>query len=80
MVTLVPTPNCEATRILPPCPSIIPCEIAKPRPVPCGLVLKKGVNRCPRTASGMPSPWSWTVVVMVVSSASMETSMAALPR
>jgi len=37
-------------------------QIAKPIPVPFGLVVKSSLNKCSRKSSGIPSPWSSTEI------------------
>src|SRR5512133_4121871 len=54
----VPTPGLLCTVILPPKPSMMRAEIARPRPVPLPgcLVVKKGSKIRVRFSSGMPLP------------------------
>src|SRR6185369_3312392 len=57
----VPLFSSLRTSIAPLCSWMIRRVIARPSPVPSGLVVKKGSNRWERFSGGMPAPESLTV-------------------
>ena len=53
---MAPAPGVLLQRIVPPCSSTIWREIASPRPVPCGLVVKNCSKRRRPTSAEIPGP------------------------
>src|SRR6185437_1573200 len=58
---VLPLPSYERTSMRPPAPCTILWLIARPRPVPLSLVVKKGMNRFSSTFCDRPGPLSATV-------------------
>ena len=57
-VTVVPRSGSLSKRIDPPWSSTISLQIARPKPVPLDLVVKKGSNTFLRTSGDIPQPLS----------------------
>ncbi len=61
MVNVVPAPGCDCTSMVPPAFWTMLWLMARPRPVPCVLVVKKGTKRLRSTLGAMPGPVSRTL-------------------
>ena len=55
---VVPWPGVLSTSMRPPCCSMMPWVMARPKPVPLSLVVKKGSNIFSWTSLGIPHPES----------------------
>ena len=60
IVGTVPRPTADSIESSPPCACATACEMARPRPVPRGLVVKNGSKSRGRTSRGTPGPLSTT--------------------
>ena len=58
MVKQAPPGGWLSAAIVPPCSSTMRRAMARPRPVPSGLVVQNGENRRGRTSGAMPGPLS----------------------
>jgi len=52
---MLPLPGSLSTAILPPCSSTILETMARPRPTPCGLVVKNGLKMPSRCRASIPA-------------------------
>ena len=59
---VVPWPGADMVSIIPSCASTTLRTMDKPRPVPWGFVVKKGLKIRSRSSSEMPGPWSRTSI------------------
>ena len=57
---VAPRPGADTASICPSCASTTLRTIARPRPVPCGLVVKNGLKIRSRSSAAMPGPLSRT--------------------
>ena len=58
IVKVVPLFTAVFTVMVPQCASTIRLHIAKPKPIPCALVVNSGVKSFFKVSSGMPLPES----------------------
>jgi len=57
-VKVAPFPFADVTVIVPPCASIMRLQMAKPKPIPCALVVTNGEKSLGKRSSGIPVPVS----------------------
>ena len=61
---VVPLPSLLSKETVPPKASAMRLTTANPNPWPLDFVVNIGVNSLPLTASGMPTPVSFTVITV----------------
>src|SRR5213076_2026802 len=75
---VAPPPSRLSAVIAPPCASANSRAMARPRPEPCSLVVKKGVKIAARSAAGMPGPRSVTAISAAPSARPQRTTTSPL--